>query len=214
MDEQQENDQLLASAVIFLIDGKDERAATILLPCSVRYRTFEAYDAAMGNYWAHELTLMAPRLSYDVLASLNRLSKHSGLHVDPACTAIKRAFEALTDDTVRIFVKASVVSITETWREDLIALLRGDRVSNQGVPFGSKTPLITWNGLRFRSSSESPRRGRARSGARPLPAQLHGPLRGDLPTEPRSRLPDLPPGEVGHPGGRSSPLTPPCPESA
>ena len=39
-------------------------------------------------------------------------------------------------------------------KEELLALLRGDHVTNQGLPFAHQRPVLTWNGLRFRSGAE------------------------------------------------------------
>jgi hypothetical protein len=41
MDEHQRDDQLLASAIQFLIDGGDEKAAAILLSCTLHYDEVE-----------------------------------------------------------------------------------------------------------------------------------------------------------------------------
>jgi hypothetical protein len=154
--QQKRDDQLLASAVTFLLDGGDEKAAMILLPCSLTYQEFAAYDVGIGEYTARELTLMAPRLSYDVLSLLNRPpTKHATLSESAEiCTSIKRALLALTHDAVRLIVKASIVQVTAQWREELLARLRGETVTNQGLPFFPQRPGLTWNNLRFRSASE------------------------------------------------------------
>jgi hypothetical protein len=68
--------------------------------------------------------------------------------------SVKRTFHALTSEWIELVVKASLVPITEQWRHELLALLRGDHVTNQGLPFSPERPVLTWNGLRFRSGSE------------------------------------------------------------
>jgi hypothetical protein len=165
MDEQQYNDQLLASAVQFLIDGGEEKAAAILLSCTLRYQEHSDRHAIVPGwgYTTTVITLAAPRASYDVLTAMiteeneplpsEEDEPELAEKVD-LCASIRKAFQALTDTDVRFAVKASFVSITERWREELLALLRGDHVTNQGLPFAPERPVLTWNNLRFRSASE------------------------------------------------------------
>jgi hypothetical protein len=47
-----------------------------------------------------------------------------------------------------------MVNISDQWRQELLALLRGDQVTNQGLPLASQRPVLTWKGLRFRSQTE------------------------------------------------------------
>jgi hypothetical protein len=160
MDEEQQyqreqyHDRLLASAVQFLIDGGEEKAATILLSCTLDYD-------GRGN----TITLTAPRASYRFLAPLNNRDFHSlefratcsleyQENVLTICDGIVYAFSALLGEHVEIAARANLVPITAQWREELLALLRGDHVTNQGLQFSPKTPMVTWNNLRFRSASE------------------------------------------------------------
>jgi hypothetical protein len=164
MDEQQRNDQLLASAIQFLIDGGDEKAAAILLSCTLRYDEIAQCDSF--NSWTERIiALAAPRLSYDVLDVIEEdiyyiredckaeAVAQFGEKVN-ICASIRRAFQALTHPDVKFSVKASIVSITAQWRQELLALLRGDQVTNQGLPLASQRPVLTWKGLRFRSGGE------------------------------------------------------------
>ena len=106
MDEQQRNDQLLASAVTFLIDGGEEKAATILLSCVLNYD--EEYDYE-EDYCRNFITLTAPRVSYDLLTPLN----DSGNYEHPEilaelpkkfhiCASIRAAFQALIGTNVNL----------------------------------------------------------------------------------------------------------------
>jgi hypothetical protein len=148
MDEQQRNDQLLASAVTFLIDGGEEKAAAVLLSCTFTYQEFQAYEYGRGNYLAREIILMAPRVSYNLLNALDKdYHDYKDLSApdDPPekvhiCRAIRAAFAALIDFDVEFTVRASLVPITAQWREELLALLRGDHVTNQGLQFSPKPP--------------------------------------------------------------------------
>jgi hypothetical protein len=163
MDEQQRDDQLLASAVTFLIDGADEKAAMILLACTLHYDEIHHDSDSFNNaYTEKTITLEAPRLSYDFLDVINipyyyreepDIPADLGEKVD-ICASIRRALHALTDIDVQFVVKASLVQMTVQWRRELLALLRGETVTNQGLPFSSKAPIVTWNNLRFRSQTE------------------------------------------------------------
>ncbi len=44
--------------------------------------------------------------------------------------------------------------MTAQWRQELLAALRGEWVTNQGLQFSHKTHVLTWNNLRFRSQTE------------------------------------------------------------
>jgi hypothetical protein len=155
MDDQQRDDQLLASAVQFLLDGGDEKAAMILLACAFHY--FEWLDPGRGE--VRSVTLRAPRAIYELLAPLNNpstdgwsLSHEQEAFDIRAC--IRAAFQALINADVQFTVKASLVQVIAHWREELLALLRGERVTNQGLQFAPQRPVLTWNGLRFRSGAE------------------------------------------------------------
>jgi hypothetical protein len=162
MDEQQHNDQLLASAVTFLIDGRDEKAAMILLSCTLHYDEIH-HSNSLGDYTEETITLEAPRLVYDVLELLIGNQYQYQEHPDiPAervekmvlCASVRRAFEALIGANVNLVVKAGIVQVTANWRKELLAMLRGETVTNQGLPFSPQTPIVTWNNLRFRSQTE------------------------------------------------------------
>jgi hypothetical protein len=152
---QQHTDQLHASAVRFLMDGGEEKAAMILLSCTLRY------DQASNM---RSITLTAPRAIYDVLTPLNDSSNYAEaetLAMLPEkfqiCAAIMNAFFALLGTRsfpIEFTAMAILVNTTEQWREELLALLRGDTVTNQGLPLASHRPVLTWNNLRFRSQTE------------------------------------------------------------
>jgi hypothetical protein len=164
MDEQQRDDQLLASAVTFLIDGGDEKAAMILLSCMLSYRE-QVYSVVKTRFIQKTITLAAPRACYDFLTAMDDHYHLPPEEDDPElpagfaekvniCASIRKALHALTDTDVRFVVKASLVQVTPPWRKELLAVLRGETVTNQGLPFSPKIPMVTWNNLRFRSQTE------------------------------------------------------------
>jgi hypothetical protein len=162
MDEEQRNDQLLASAVQFLIDGGEEKAATILLSCVLEYKRVYNPLEDFDFTW---ITLTAQRAIYDWLAPLDKNDDYYNPEFRASFSAeeqekfvigdaIREAFYALLGVHAQISVRASYITITNQWRHELLTLLRGDHVTNQGLPFAPQRPVLTWNNLRFRSASE------------------------------------------------------------
>jgi hypothetical protein len=164
MDEQQRNDQLLASAVTFLINGGDDKAAAILLSCTLRYEEVEhRFSRAGVKHTESTLTLTAPRFSYDFLQLIDSDYIHYEYDSDipeeliekvNIYRSIRSAFYAFMDGSVNYVVKANLIQISADWRKELLALLRGETVTNQGLPFSPRIPVVTWNNLRFRSQTE------------------------------------------------------------
>jgi hypothetical protein len=163
---QQRNERVLASVEQFLIDGGEEKAATLLLSCDLNCHEVLHKDDegnTYNNLWS--ITLPAPRASYQLLAPLNRDDFRDPEFriryplvfqedVFSICDDIANAFSALLGNNVAYAVRASLIKINDQWREELLALLRGDHVTNQGLQFSPKTRMVTWNNLRFRSGAE------------------------------------------------------------
>jgi hypothetical protein len=166
MDEQQRqqqcNDRLMASAVKFLIDGKEEKAASLLLSCALNCEEVVELEE---EYRRTVIRLTAPRAIYEWLTPLNANDEYYSPEFRARFSleeqekfvigdAIREAFHALLGVYVFFSIRASYITMTEHWREELLALIRGDTVTNQGLPFGPQHPVLTWNNLRFRSASE------------------------------------------------------------
>jgi hypothetical protein len=91
MDEQQRDDQLLASAIQFLIDGGEEKAAAVLLSCTLAYEEERWVDEEdlvyvqeaieQGKEVALNITpiirLTAPRAAYDICGLINYRNYYS-----------------------------------------------------------------------------------------------------------------------------------------
>jgi hypothetical protein len=142
------DEQLLASAVRFLIDGHEEDAASVLLSCSLSARE------TSSNWWEDGreitevvVTLAGPRMAYDALEA-----EGVGVGVHRAIAAVLPSHSSLR----RIITRAELVEVDQGWREELLEIARGRGVHNQGVALDSTRPLeiITWVNLRFRSQSE------------------------------------------------------------
>jgi hypothetical protein len=178
MDEQQWNDQLLASAVKFLIDGGEEKAAAVLLSCTLAYEEHrwvneedipyveQALEQGKEVAWniTPIITLTAPRAAYDILGPINhRHYYEADFRVEfgwdaqenfAISDAIIKAFRALLGGGTKFVIRAMLITINDQWRHELLTLLRGEHVSNQGLQFSPQTPVVTWNGLHFRSGAE------------------------------------------------------------
>jgi hypothetical protein len=174
--DQQRNDQLLASAVTFLLDGGDEKAATVLLSCTLTYQENRGleekdvfWEAARVDGWQpgpidRTIMLTGPRVIYELLAPLNSPNYYDPeyrLRFSEASQekfrigdSLMGAFCAFVGSDFEMLVRANSVTVTEHWREELLALLRGDTITNQGLPGGSQRAILSWNGLRFRSQTE------------------------------------------------------------
>lgn len=142
------NDQLLASAARFLIDGQEEDAANVLLSCSLSvWESGDSYFAGDETCDALHIKLIGPRASYETLSD----EKHQ------ITKAIRRAFDAIMPACkyIRHFtVHAELIDIDPDWRTELLEIARGKGVHNQAIGIPGSIPARVWNNLRFRSESE------------------------------------------------------------
>jgi hypothetical protein len=135
-----ENDQLLASAARFLIDGQEEDAASVLLSCSLRV----SWGWHTVGKYALDIKLTGPRATYEILCNEDH----------PITQAILNALCAVfpEDAYIEHFTPcAELVGIDPDWRAELLEIARGKGVHNQAV---EAAPARIWNNLRFRSESE------------------------------------------------------------
>jgi hypothetical protein len=125
-------DQAIASAVKFLIGGGEHEAAMLLVSCE---GTVERDD-----YDQEYIKLTGPRAAYEALY-------YESKHV--ARKSVLRAFEAL--GRPYFIISAALVDIDPQWRMEMMELIRGRGVTNQGADVDK--PII-WQNLKFRSVSE------------------------------------------------------------
>lgn len=139
------DDQILASAVRFLIDGHEEDAASVLLSCSLNI-----WDSGDSWYVGSETThglhvdLTGPRAAYEILQDYNHAITKS----------IKQALAAVLPENtyIRHFTsRAELIDIDPEWRTELLEIARGKGVHNQAI---GATSIRMWSNLRFRSASE------------------------------------------------------------
>lgn len=142
LDSMIKDDQILASAARFLIDGGEEDAATVLLSCS------------LNSWWCNSdfgidcrrFLLKGPRAAYE---DLNDKTNPVRISVEKAIEAVL-PFDIAMDD---LLVSGELINIDPDWRSELLEIARGRGVSNQaGREPASK--VLNWNNLGFRSASE------------------------------------------------------------
>jgi hypothetical protein len=145
MSEPNEDEIVLASAARYLIDGKEEDAASVLLSCSLQFwPSGDTWFVGDETHEALHVKLVGPRAAYDILTDKNQLITQ----------AIQKAIAAVLPENtyIRHFtVHVQHVSIDANWREELLEIARGVGVHNQAA---QGRALRIWKNLYFRSQSE------------------------------------------------------------
>jgi hypothetical protein len=156
---------LQASAIQYLIDGKNEKAAKLLLHCTLTdikiYMDSERWITPMRTV---DITLSAPRIIYNEINSAIDWALpmwRDGFEHDregrEIASSIKLAFDALLPpNTVlgEVHTRAALIEINPQWKEEFEAILQRTDIHNQGVQFSEEQPVHIWKNLRFRSQTE------------------------------------------------------------
>src|SRR4028119_139768 len=115
------NEQILASAIRFLIDGNEREAAAILFSCSVEEIYTQKRQKPGGQYYEAEVVVLrCPRYAYDQLSE--RLSYNEGtIYEWDEASDVRRAIEAafkalLPKQNILLEVCAELVSLNQNWR--------------------------------------------------------------------------------------------------
>jgi hypothetical protein len=162
-------EQLLASAVQYLIQGDEKDTALVLLFCDASYtewRYTPSRDKLLpfqypvpGQLGGISVNLVGPRVAYDAFYRTEQVFDEEQ-NVDyawkPVESAVTRAFEAVTPPGLQckgVEMKVQLVDIAPGWREELREIAHGRRVHNQAVDIPGRE-IIEWGNLRFRSQSE------------------------------------------------------------
>ncbi len=122
MSKELDNEQILGSAIRFLIDGNEREAAAILLSCSVEEIYTEKRQDHRGSpyYDAEVVVLRCPRYAYDQLSerlSYNEGTVHEWDEASDVRKSIEAAFKALLPkQTILVEVCAELVSLSHNWR--------------------------------------------------------------------------------------------------
>ena len=141
-------EELLANAAQFLIDGGEEDAASVILSCDLSLNYFNTVFALSGDqsFDLFDVELAGNRFTYEILINDESCIRHS----------IVRAFEALSPFYGNcyyrsIVAKVRLINIEPEWRRELLDIARGTGINNQSQR-NENAP--TWKNLRFRSGSE------------------------------------------------------------
>lgn len=139
-----DGEQLLASAVQYLIEGEELDAAQVLLYCNVENLESFAVEDFQRVSFKVEISLRGPRMAVDRIED-----PYDGVG-DRIGAAISNALPfGYWLDTLNS--RASIHAPDENWRNDLQELIKGKGVSNQAS--GAESPRL-WQGFRFRSATE------------------------------------------------------------
>jgi hypothetical protein len=136
------DDQILASAVRFLIDGGEEDSANVMLSCSLKYRWYTS-DLGVDYY---RFLLKGPRAAYDILNDRSH----------PIRKSVEKAIEAVLPVDMEmdsIIVSGELIDIDPDWRSELLEIARGRGICNQ-AGYERSGGIRTWNNFGFRSVSE------------------------------------------------------------
>ncbi len=137
-------EQILASAVNFLIQGHDDDAANCFLLSSVSVVRI-GYNGVPSN--TLKFHFIGPRSVYDLLTNDEQ----------PVPYAVIRALEAVLPHPLEFggfTVRAQLTEADDTWRTEYLEALHGKGVHNQGIEI-PEGKIVTWRNLKFRSESEA-----------------------------------------------------------
>jgi very-short-patch-repair endonuclease len=150
-------EQVLASAIRFLIDGNQREAASTLFSCSLETMDEETIwiDEGYGNAGGVKgiyLKLRCPRYAYDHLTST--LDGDTQKYEGTTKCAVESAFSALfKPKPIELDICAELIEINSNWREEILEYIKGYKMNNQGA-FLKEDKAIYWSGFRFASPSE------------------------------------------------------------
>jgi hypothetical protein len=141
------NEQYLATAIHYLIQGQEFDEANLLLLCRAEAKI---YSRTGDNYYVN---LIGPREVYEAL--LMREGSYPRLYwtVYNALAAIR--IDDRTLHELRVFTDLIDIDTSETsdWRAELREVIKSGGISNQGRELPERKVVI-WKGLRFRSEAE------------------------------------------------------------
>ena len=152
------DDQFLASAVRFLLDGGDRDAAKVLLACTVNLEWLQDTKDFLYNesewtetitrvvHTLEKITLLANRTAFDALDDPNNKTR----------SKMFKAFGALLSEFVwqnaEFEMRADVIEIDDNWTETLWQISEDKLADNQENWYS--TNVYHWLGFRFSSKTE------------------------------------------------------------
>lgn len=158
MSQELKNEQILASAIRFLIDGNEKEAASILFLCSLEeIYTDKRQDHRGQPYNVELIVLRCPRYAYDKLTErlyYNEGTEYAWDEASDVRVAIDTAFKALLPkQNVVVEVCAELVGINPSWREEILKYIKGYQTHNQGT-FIQENKVLYWGTFKFASPGE------------------------------------------------------------
>jgi hypothetical protein len=149
-------DQILASAVRYLLDGGENDVASLLLSCSVvveRLQRSVPYNSIKAF-----VTVRGPRAVYDLAQDAQYVYDDDESDETIAKRALIRSMEAAIRavmpkviDSVDVRFASALVQLDDDWKRELLDIARGKSVHNQ---VAEAERVLLWNNHRFRSQAE------------------------------------------------------------
>lgn len=139
-----DGEQLLASAVQYLIEGHETDTAELLLFCTVEEIGVYRYSYGSSESTQVDLSLRGPRAACDAIDD----------SYSSVSSQVSKAFSAVLPFGVylsNIATRANVYAPDASWRHDLLELIKGRGVTNQAS--GAESTRL-WQGFKFRSATE------------------------------------------------------------
>ena len=136
------DEDLLASAVSFLIEGEEIYEASLLLLCDLETHTWNSYN----DWTSLIIELIGSRTVYDIIQNENL----------PSNEIIKRAFDAVLPRNFgveSVIAHVELTSIEFNWRQTMEEMIMGKGALNQCKPIGDSN-RFSWENLYFRSPPE------------------------------------------------------------
>src|SRR5260370_35771889 len=140
-----DSERVHASAVTFLTDGHEEKAARILLSCDLEVEAHYVWLAPDEGYndGTFDVELAAPRAIYEIISN----AEH------PTTKLIEEAIRVTLNRPYHLDNRLLLPKVTPGWKEKMLDALQENSVVNQGNPIENR-PTYSWNNLRFRSNTE------------------------------------------------------------
>jgi hypothetical protein len=152
MDDEQFNDQALASAVRYLFQTGQKDAANLLLSCRIQTLEFDQVDYSNEVVEICRVLLRGSPVFYKEYIEYDKVP-HSKTPRDNLKALVREAFEAVLPPVnyVEIDARAELINVDTDWRTQLLAEEETGQITNQN-PY-RKEPII-WQGMKFDGEGE------------------------------------------------------------
>lgn len=161
-----DNEQILASAIRFLIDGNNREAAATVFSCAIETIhseevTYSNDEVTYSNDYEPTIIIKilfrCPCHTYDQLTVIEDYQgDEEDLTIERSIKKqVERAFEALFPfaDFARLNFAAELIEINPNWRQEILEYIKGYKTNNQGT-FLKEDKTFTYNTFRYASPGE------------------------------------------------------------